>query len=340
LNFSLPKKILIIFFLLIFSTNVSAQILLKKIQLANMIVEYPEEILIERGWTKYISISVNNSGESDLYNVKVFIEDSFPDWFEFQNSEALVIQISEKIEFVSKISVPYDTPIGSYEFSLNINSNEINYKTDFTVRVFGTREDLLLYRIQSLNNDLNKLENEADKIEAGGLDLTAAREIFQEISSEINLAEEQVYNKMYTEVTESIRDIERLFIKARFEVTNPSKIEIEEIKEISLSNKDILLFLSGIGIVILSVSLIYLVRKVRKENKVRLPNLRLRELIIESKRLKELEKEIEKVRESQKIIEDEYREEMISKESYEELRLKYQERLLELEGEKRKIRGY
>ncbi len=340
MNFSLLKKILIIFFLLIFATNVNAQVLLKKIHLANMIVEYPEEILIERGWTKYISISVNNTGESDLYNINVFIEGNFRDWFEFQNNEALVIQINERIEFVSKISVPYDTQIGSYKFSLNINSDEINYKTDFTVRIFETREDLLLYRIQSLKNDLNELEKEADKVEAGGLNLTAAKEIFQEISTELNLAEEQIYNKMYTQVTESIRDIERLFIKARFEVTNPPKIEVEEIKEISLSNKDTLLFLSGIGIVILSTSLIYLVRKVRKENKVRLPNLRLKELIIESRRLKELEQEIEKVKESQKIIEEEYRGEMISKESYKELRLKYQERLLELEVEKRKIRGY
>ncbi|NIM46965.1 MAG: hypothetical protein GTN40_02280 [Candidatus Aenigmarchaeota archaeon] len=340
MNFSLFKKILIIFFLLIFSTNVNGQTLLKKIDLADMVVEYPEEILIERGWTKYISISINNTGESDLYSVKVFIEGSFPDWFEFQNDEALVIQMAEKIEFVSKISVPYDTPIGNNVFYLNIESDEINYKTDFVVRVFGTREDLLLYRIQKLKNDLNKLENEASSVEAGGINLTSAKIIFQQISSELKLAEGQVYNKMYTQVTESIREIERLFIKARFEVSNPPQIEVEEIKEFDIFNKDVLFFSSGVGIVVLLASLIYLIRKFRRENKVRLPNLRLRELIIESKRLKELEEEIEKTKESQDIIEEEYREKMLSEESYKELRLKYQERLLELESKKRKIRGY
>jgi len=340
LSFSLLKKILIIFFLLILSINVNAQTLLKKIDLADMIVEYPEEILIERGWTKYVSFSVNNSGESDLYNVVVFIKGKTLEWFEFQNNESDVISVGEKIDFVSKISVPFDTPIENYRFSLNINSDEISYETDLTVRVFGTREDLLLHRVQSLRSDLRKLESEASKIESGGVNLTSAISIFQEIRSELNSVEEQIYNKMYTEATESFREIEKLFIKARFEIENPSKIEVEEIKEISITVEDLMLFFSGVGIILLFTSLIYLVRKIRKENKIRLPNLRLKELIIESKKLKELEQEVEKVKEDQGIIEEEYKQRMVSKESYEELRLKYQEKLLELEEKRKKLRGY
>jgi len=66
-----------------------------------MVVEYPEEVLIEKGWTKYISISISNSGDSDINNVNVFIEGVFPDWFEFQNSRADIIQVEEKIEFAT-----------------------------------------------------------------------------------------------------------------------------------------------------------------------------------------------------------------------------------------------
>ncbi|NIO44403.1 MAG: hypothetical protein GTN36_02515 [Candidatus Aenigmarchaeota archaeon] len=340
MNFSFLKKILIIFFLLIFSINANAQTSLKKIDLADMTVEYPQEILIEKGWTKYISISVTNTGESDLYNIKISIEGIFPEWFEFQNNESLVIQINEKVEYVSKISIPFNMPIGNYKFSLNIESDEINYKTDFTVRVFETREDLLLYRVQVLKADLSKLENEAGRIEIGGIDLSSARDIFQQIKSELDLTEEQIYNKMFTQVTESFKEVEKLFIKARFEIENPPKIEVEEEDEIDVLSRNLMFYSSGIGIVLLLVSLIYIVRKVHRENRVRLPNLRLKEIIIESRRIKELEQEIEKIKESQEIIEEEYRGQMLSKESYEEIRLKYQEKLIELEARRRKLRGY
>ncbi len=277
-----------------------------------------------------------------MHNVVISIGGS-SNWFEFQNNKTDIIHVNEKKDFISKISVPYNTSIGSYKFSLNLNSNEIGYKKDFIVRVFGTREDLLLYKIQSLRNNLSELETKADEIETKGINLTSARNVFYQIKRKLDLAEEQVHNKMYAEVTGTIREVEKLFIEAEYDVFNPPKIKPEEIKKIelpSISSKDVLLFSSGIGIVLLLISLIYLVRKVKKENKIRIPNLRLKELIIESKRLKELEEKIEKIKEAQEIIEEEYREKMISKESYDELRLKYQEKLLELEGERKKIRGY
>ncbi len=341
MNFFLFKKILIIFFLLIFSISVNAQIFLEKIDLADMVVEYPEEVLIERGWiSPYFSVSVNNTGDSDLYNVVVFVEGKHSDWFEFRNNESSVIQREEKIEFVSKISVPYETPVESYDFSLNINSDEINYKTDFTVRVFASREDLLLYEVQVLKSDLNELESEANKIEVGGLNLSGVRNIFYEIRLALDLVEDQILNKMYNQVTESMREIEKLFIKARFEVENPSQLLFGDFEEEGLTEKDFLLYLAGIGIIILSTSLILLVRKVKRENKVRLPNLRLKERLIENRKLKEIELEIGKTIKSQELIEDEYRQKMISRESYKELRLKYQEKLLELEAKRKKLRGY
>lgn len=304
-----------------------------------MEIEYPKEILIEKGWTKYISISVNNSGDENLHNVNVFIEGIFPDWFEFQKNKIDIIRINEKASFITKISIPYNSEKENYKFYLNINSDEISYKTDFTVSVFESREDLLLYQIQILRNDLYKLENEARKIESTGKNLTSTRKLFQEINYSLDLAENQVYNKLYVEVTETIKDVEKLFIKASFELTNPVSMEEERIENL-IKAQDMLFFSFGFGILILLLSLVFLVRKIAIENKVRLPNLRLKEFIIENRRLKELEEEIEKTRESQKIIESEYRENMISKESYDELRIKYQEKILELEAEKKKIRGY
>ena len=334
MNSSSAKKILIIIFLLsLLSVNVNA--------LASVSISCPNELLIEKGWTNFISFSVNNSGDTDLSNINVNIEGDFPNWFEFQNSSISTLGINKEVDLVAKVFIPSDIAIGNYNFSFNAKSNDVSSKKDFTVRVFESRDDLLLYQIQTLRNNLSELEKETDVIESTGKNLTSARVLFYQINSELNMAQDQVNSKQYTQETETIRDIEKLFIEATFDVSNPpGPIETKSSQNFDISSKDVFFMSLGVGIIVLLAALIFLVRKIKIENKVRIPNLRLKELIVENKRLKEVEQEIEKIKEAQNIIEEESKENMISKESYDELKVKYQEKLLELEGERRKVRGY
>lgn len=341
LNFPSFKKISIIFFLLIFSVSVEGQIILKKIDYANMVVDFPEEMLVEKGYIMNSIFSINNNGESNLYNVKISIEGNNSNWFELQTNKTDRIEINKTKEIMTKISIPKNILIGNYNFSLNIVSDELVYRKNFVISVFESRDDILAYQVQGFRSDLNEMEEEAKKIETKNVNLSYAEDIFYQIRSEINLADDQIRNKMYSQLTETIRDIEKLFIKARFEISHPPNVtESKDTRSIDIFSKDNTILFLGVGIVLLFVSLIYLVRKTKIENKIRIPNLRIKELIRESKKLKEIEDEINKMKESQGIIEEEYKESMISKESYEELRLKYQERLMELEGERRKERGY
>jgi len=333
LNFSLVKKILIIFLLLIFFTKAYAS--------ASVTIYCPEEILIEKGWTNFISFSINNSGDVALKNVSASIDGTFSKWFELQSNKIDALEVNKETDLVAKVSIPAEIAIGNYNFSFSVKSSDVSGKKDFTVRIFESRDDLLLYQIQNLKNNLSELEKEADRIESTGKNLTSIRSLFYQINSELNSAKDQVNNKQYTQVTETIRDVGKLFIEASFDISNPpGPIETKGNENLNISNKDIFFISLGIGIVVLLIALIYLLRKIKIENKVRLPNLRLKELIVENKRLKEVEKEIEKTKEAQSIIEEESKENMISKESYDELKVKYQEKLLELEGERRKVRGY
>jgi hypothetical protein len=323
LNFSSAKKILIILLLLsLFSVNVNA--------LAGISTSCPDELLIQKGWTNFISFSVNNSGDTNLSNISANIQGDFPNWFEFQNSKIDTLEVNKEVDLVAKVSIPSDISIGNYNFSFSAKSNDVSGKKDFTVRVFESRDDLLLYQIQSLRNNLSELEKEAGAIESTGKNLTSARVLFYQINSELNTAQDQVNSKQYTQETETIRDVEKLFIEATFDVSNPAgPIETKSNQNFDISSKDVFFMSLGIGIIVLLAALIFLVRKIKIENKIRLPNLRLKELIVENKRLKEVEQEIEKIKEAQNIIEEESKENMISKESYDEL-----------EGERKKVRGY
>lgn len=332
------KIFLIIFLILIFSLGANAETIKKNTELANITVQFPEDILIERGWTSYVSFSVSNTGKTILNNVYIFVDGKF-NWFDFQADRTYSIPINESIDFTNKILVPYETPTGEYDFLLKIRSNEIGYEKNFTVSVFDNRDDMLLYQIEKLRDETSELETEADSIEKSGANLTYARSLMYQIKSELNSAESDVQGKMYTQVTNSIRDVEQLLIKVKFEVSNPPP-EAETKKQISLPFESIIFFAPFVVIAIMSVLLIYLIRKVKIQNSVRLPNLKLKEAIVENKRVIELEKEISKTIGSQKLIDEEYRQGMISKESYDELRLKYQERLVNLEAEKKRLRGY
>jgi len=135
--------------------------------------------------------------------------------------------------------------------------------------------------------------------------------------------------------------------KAEYDISNPvpnsetlAETETKKLENVTLMLKDFSPYIYSLSIILLVTSLIYLIRKIKIKNKVRVPNLGIKELVVENKRLNELEQEIGKTKESQSIIEEEYKNNVLSKESYDELRVKYQEKLLELETERKKLRGY
>ena len=89
-----------------------------------MVVSYPKEILIEKGWMAYSNFLVNNSGDSDIHNLVISIEDPY-NWFEFRENRTDIIAVNNATSFIAKIDVPAETLVGSYNFSLKLKSDEL-----------------------------------------------------------------------------------------------------------------------------------------------------------------------------------------------------------------------
>ena len=322
-------KIIVIIFLILFS--------IKSVALANITVS-PEEILIERGWTKYVSFLLNNNGDADVHNVNISIE-GYYNWLELQKNTINSIASNNYTELVTKVNVPSNTETGSYNFSLEIKTDEMSAEKNITVRVFEDTDALLLYQINGLRDDLSTLETQAQSMESSGTNMAGVKNILRQIRNSLDYAEANVTVKMYGNVTGNILSAQKLFIEAEYDLANPPKPA-----ETGLLNFDLfpieLIALSSVIIASLLAIIIFLVRKNKISNRVRIPNLKLKEAIVENGKMKDLERDIEKTRESQRMIEEEYRNNIISKESYDELRLKYQQRLSELENEIKKARGY
>jgi len=294
------------------------------------ITDYVKEILIERGWIQYLSVKVKNSGDEDLHNVEISIDGEKSYWFEVQTNKTDLSK-NETATFMLKLYVPFDEEKGTYYFFLNAKSDETSTKKSFTTRVFTSRAEMILYQIQSLRDNINDLKESADEAEMGGKNVTSVKNLLSEAESLLDLAEDHVYNKMYDDATEKIREAENLIRKAEYELTIAPTIVT--IPPLAIPFEWILIII--LIIIIIGILLFFILTR-KKEGVRKVPGLKIKKLILETKEVKELEEEIESLREAEALLEEEYKEGLISKESYEELKSKYDEKILDIQSKTRK----
>jgi len=319
--------ILIIF--CIYGTRIKGETPTAKIN----ITEYSEEILIERGWMKYLNIIVKNVGNEELHNVTISVEGIYPEWFEVQTNKTSLLSINETSTFILKLSISSVAETESYFFSLTVKSDEVSDKKNFTVSIFKSRTELMLYQIQILRDNINELEEETNDAERIGMGVTMVRDILKEAKYLLDASENQVNDNMYNQATETINEVRDLIKKVEYELSIVSPIP--PITVLGVPWEWILLL-----IIIAFILIFYLIRKKVKMAHIRVPGLKvglhIKKLILDGKKLKNLEEELENLKESENLIEEEYKEGLISKESYNELKSKYEEKILNIENELKK----
>jgi hypothetical protein len=327
-------------FLIILSCGSYADTVLKKIDIANIAVDAPSEILIEKGWTKYVSFTINNTGQTNIYQISAYIVGSPSSWFEMQSYRINSLPMGKNTSITGKLLVPLEAISGDYNFSLRVDSSEISYEKNFVVRVFSTRDEMLSFQIDNLQTKLRQIEQKARDMESNGLNLSFANQLINEIKGDIVAAQGNIQKRMYPQATESIRNIDSMLIKADYEASNPPvALQENAVSDISLPFGEIMPYLPLLLGAVSCAAIVFLVKKNKIKNTVRTTNIKLREAIVENPKVLQIDFEIAKIRETQNTLEDEYKQDIITKESYDEIRLKYQEKIFGLENEKRKLKG-
>jgi hypothetical protein len=297
----------------------------------------PDEILIEKGWIEYTSITLRNTGNVDLHKINISIEGNLSKFFEIQKNKTDILYADTNFTFLTKISLLLSTVNGDYTLNVSVKSNELTAKKSFIVRVFETKEDIILYQIEILRNKTKKLEENTTNIEALGKNVTAVRNMINDINLNLNLAENYINEKSDDKALETIRNVRDILNKADYELSIvPPKTSISEFPPFTSMLIQVLILSVFITISIVSF---YFIREHKIETKIRLPNIKIREIIIGGKKIKDFENEVSKIRDTQSLLEEEYKQNLISKESYEEVRTKCEERIVEIEGELNKIKG-
>lgn len=296
------------------------------------ILEFEREVLIEKGWMKYLSVVVKNSGDEILHNVSVSITDGHPDWFEVQTNKT-DIDPNETANFLIKTYISFDTNIGSYSFTLLVEADEATKNESLKINVFTSRVEMTLYQIQGLRDDIKELEDEAEEVEKTGKNVTGVIVLLNEAKSFLGIAENYINNNMINDAVEKIIDAGDLLKEAEYEITivPPIKISAFPLEWILIIILIIIIIAAGV----------FFRKKIPRRITIRKefqkgPALAIKKLILQGGEAEKIMGEIRNLREWQSLIEEEYKQNLISKESYEELRAKYEKRILDLENELRK----
>ena len=320
------KKLIIILMLLVSVGAVFAQSALMEIS------NYEKEIPIEKGWVRYMSIDVENIGDVYLNNVIVSVEGEKSSWFEVETNKTDIAP-NQTVSFLLKLYVPLDEEKGNYYFMLDAVSDEVSVSEEFSVNIFTTRSELLLDQIESFRGKIDDLKSSADDAEVRGKDVESVRAYLAEASPLLEAASNDVYNRLYDDATEKIRNAETLITKADFDLSIASAKSIALTQSISLEWILIIVLL----IIIISMFLWFFVfRKHEKTRRIpgKIPGLKIKRLIKQEVKKKDYTEEIKNLEEAESLLEEEYREGLISKESYEEMKSKYEEKILNIKTKK------
>ena len=320
------KKLIILLIFLVFATTVFAA---PAMEIAN----YENDILIEKGWIRYISIDVDNTGDVYLNNVNVFVQGQKPSWFNVETNSTNIAP-NQTASFLLKLYVPSDEENGKYYFTLNAASEEASASQEFSIEIYSSRTEMLLDQIESFRNKIAELRSEADDAEIRGRNVDSVKVYLTEASPLLEAASNDVSNNLLDSATEKIRNAEISIQKAEYDLSVAATVPIAE-QAMPISFEWILIIV--LSIIIISLFLWFFVLKKNvymRKIPGKIPGLKIKRMIKQETSKRKSSDDIKNLEEAASLLEEEYREGLISKESYEEMKTKYEEKILNIRTKK------
>jgi len=295
------------------------------------ITEYDDEVGIEIGVQRLLNIVVKNTGGATLKDVKLLISGPAYDWITVEPSVVDSLNPGSQAVFTLKIVVPRGEASGQYEVRMTAESDLASDEKTFTLFVFTSRKDLIEFELVRLKAKLKELENEADKLERQGIDVSKAREKLAEAEKKIEMAEEYLYRNLYDASLDAVYTAWKLLKEA------------EKLLEEAVVSIVVPLWVMFIVIfIIVIVVLAFLVRKMSKSLKLLLRG-RLSEARMVAETVRGTGVEIGRLKDERNrtqrmltLLESQYKQGIISKAAYESLKKRSESKLKDLDNKIRK----
>lgn len=318
------------------------------------ITDYPTQLSLEKGWLKYVTVQVNNTGQMELHHVALSVEGIPAAWVEQQTADIGVIPVGDSATFTLKMTVPGDARTQRYIAKFTAASDEASDEKISDVGVFGSRSEVILQDIQALRSKLNYLGELANIAEREGKNATLLRGKLKRADEILTVAESYLYKKMYDEDVKLLQASRALLDLSESEMENlpeaekPRQIFVPLTGAPHVTTTVIIIIVITAAVIIGSAVLFFSFRSAERLLASRARKGYLNEVKTSVREapamqiLGELPLPVESyLEEKAKLmrllsgLESDYKSGKLSKESFSELKLKYESRIAALAGKRK-----
>lgn len=267
----------------------------------------PETQNIEKGGISFILIDLKNIGGKDLEDISA--EFSILNYT--TNSEILKsLKWRENTILPIRINLPLDFPTGKYVGKIKIVSGEQEIKQDYEIQVFGSKEELINYRIERIEKNFEEINKRIELSKQAEIEVQDVILILEKVSANILLSKEYVSLKKYLLALNLLDKIEDDLENANY------LLDMRNILESSFQTNFKKIMWIFVIFIILSVAIILLIF-LKKFNILKKRNL-LKKTI---KKLEHMRKN-KRFKENIGTLNEQYEQGYISEKTYHELKAK------------------
>ncbi|MEM5869904.1 MAG: NEW3 domain-containing protein [Candidatus Aenigmatarchaeota archaeon] len=294
---------------------------------ANIFIsKYNSNVSLARGFTRIETVIVNNTGQTNLENVSLFLLGIPTSWFNITPETYKILEKDKSVPFLITFTIPKNVVPGEYTATLIATSGVVSDQKKIVITVFESMKELLEEEIKKLEEEFQELQVDVKVAEREGKDVSAVLLYMEEIKSQIKKAKENLESEKLEEALKNVDNARNLISKAR-DVLN--KLEVVKVKAI-IPWWVLLIIL--IPIVVFGIYL---------ASRKKVPTLRpwiisLERLMSSAKGGKKENKEMlvvekEKILRMLEVLEKEKEEGLISSAAYREMKKSLEEKLAKLE---------
>ncbi len=294
------------------------------------IISYPDEVAIQAGETKYPKIQVRNTGLVPLHNVTITLAGIPLSWLEVLPSRVNALAPGDTATFVLKITAPENEPTSIRKVRALALSAERKEEVRFDVAIFESRVALIEHQIRRLKERAQELAADTEEAEKVGKEVKQVWETIDQVQKYIAEAEDFLRQEQIDDAYSSTQIADTLLAKGTALLiaapfAPPTYAQLPDWITLALG-------VIGTGMGILVFWFIRRRKKKKPEEAKEQPSV-LEKVsgVLEKTDKPSLQREKKKVSRALRLLEDELTDGTISQSAYNELRKRYDRKLIEID---------
>jgi hypothetical protein len=191
-------------------------------------IYYPSKVIALVNSTKEFYVTVKNTGEVNITDLKLILEGLELDWFSIYPTN-ITLKPNETQVFIVKLDIPAYALKKDYPIIITLLSKEIIRSLQLTIsvkKVFDYTE--LQEKLRIIKAELETLENESKTLEEKGIDIAEIKKLLTIIKGKLNATEKEIQAENPERASEYIYEIEELIdlLKKIIKLKKPVEISL------------------------------------------------------------------------------------------------------------------